>query len=125
MLEVIIGKVGTQKFAINGERVSRQHAKITVTDSGLWILEDLNSTNGTYIIDENDELIQIKRVSITEFTRIILADQTSMGFMFYAHHILEKTLRIINKSFAMYYKFTIWLSRRRQKLIQNCSRKTW
>ena len=90
MLEVIIGKVGTQKFAINGERVSRQHAKITVTDSGLWILEDLNSTNGTYIIDENDELIQIKRVSITEFTRIILADQTSMGFMFYAHHILEK-----------------------------------
>ena len=50
MLEVIIGKVGTQKFAINGERVSRQHAKITVTDSGLWILEDLNSTNGTYIM---------------------------------------------------------------------------
>ena len=90
MLEVIIGKVGTQKFAINGERVSRQHAKITVTDSGLWILEDLNSTNGTYIIDENDELIQIKRVSITEFTRIILADQTSMGFMFYAYNNLEK-----------------------------------
>lgn len=89
MLEVIIGKEGTQKFAINGERVSRQHAKITVTDSGQWILEDLNSTNGTYVIDENDELVQIKRVNITEFTRIVLADQTSMGFTFYAHHILE------------------------------------
>ena len=53
MLEVIIGKEGTQRFAINGSRVSRQHAKITVTDSGQWILEDLNSTNGTYIINEN------------------------------------------------------------------------
>ena len=90
MLEVIIGKEGTQRFAINGSRVSRQHAKITVTDSGQWILEDLNSTNGTYIINENDELVQIKRVNITEFTRIVLADQTSMGFTFYAHHVLEE-----------------------------------
>lgn len=89
MKEVIIGKEGTQRFAINGERVSRQHARITVTDSGDWILEDLNSTNGTYIINEDDELVQIKRMNITEFTRIVLADQTSMGFTFYAHHILE------------------------------------
>lgn len=38
MLEVIIGKEGTQRFAINGSRVSRQHAKITVriVDSGFW-----------------------------------------------------------------------------------------
>ena len=89
MKEVIIGKEGTQKFAINASRVSRQHAKITILDNGQWILEDLNSTNGTYIIDENDELVQIKRMNITEFTRIVLADQTSMGFTFYAHHVLE------------------------------------
>ena len=49
MQEVIIGKEGTQKFPINNSRVSRQHAKITVSDSGQWTLEDLNSTNGTYI----------------------------------------------------------------------------
>lgn len=35
MQEVIIGKEGTQKFPINNSRVSRQHAKITVSDSGL------------------------------------------------------------------------------------------
>ena len=46
MKEVIIGKEGTQKFPINNSRVSRQHAKITVSDSGQWTLEDLNSTNG-------------------------------------------------------------------------------
>ncbi len=89
MTEVIIGKEGTQKFAIKGSRVSRQHAKITVTDDGLWTLEDLGSTNGTYIINEDDELVQVKRLRITEFTRIVLADQTSMGYTFYAHHILE------------------------------------
>lgn len=89
MKEVIIGKEGTQKFAINAPRVSRLHAKITILDNGQWVLEDLNSTNGTYIINENDELVQIKRMNITEFTRIVLADQTSMGFTFYAHHILE------------------------------------
>lgn len=89
MKEVIIGKEGTQKFSISASRVSRQHAKITVSDGGHWTLEDLNSTNGTYIIDDNDELVQIKKVEISEFTRIVLADQTSMGFTFYAHHILE------------------------------------
>lgn len=89
MIDVIIGKEGTQKFPITNPRVSRQHAKITVSDSGLWTLEDLNSTNGTYIIDDDDELVQIKKINITEFTRIVLADQTSMGFTFYAHHILE------------------------------------
>ena len=34
MQEVIIGKEGTQKFPINNSRVSRQHAKITVSDRG-------------------------------------------------------------------------------------------
>ena len=72
MTEVIIGKEGTQKFTINSPRVSRRHAKITVTDAGEWILEDLGSTNGTYVIADNEELVQVKKVQITEFTRIVL-----------------------------------------------------
>lgn len=89
MIEVIVGKEGDQKFAVKGSRVSRKHAKITVGDDGVWTLEDLGSTNGTYVFNEKDELVQVKRLNITEFTRIVLADQTSMGFTFYAHHILE------------------------------------
>ncbi len=61
---------------------------LRIVDSGFW--KTWTSTNGTYIINENDELVQIKRVNITEFTRIVLADQTSMGFTFYAHHVLEE-----------------------------------
>ena len=49
MKEFIIGKEGTQKFLIplTKTRVSRQHARITIDDNGVWTLEDLNSTNGT------------------------------------------------------------------------------
>ena len=99
MTEVIIGKEGTQKFTINSPRVSRRHAKITVTDAGEWILEDLGSTNGTYVIADNEELVQVKKVQITEFTRIVLADQTSMGYSFYAHHILEEDPKNYQKEF--------------------------
>lgn len=106
MQEVIIGKEGTQKFPINNSRVSRQHAKITVSDSGQWTLEDLNSTNGTYIIDDNDELVQIKKVNITEFTRVVLADQTSMGFSFLPTMLLRMIPKITRQSFNMFFAFT-------------------
>ena len=91
MKEFIIGKEGTQKFLIQltKTRVSRQHARITIDDNGVWTLEDLNSTNGTFIIDDEGELRQIRRMVIGEFTRIVLADQTQMGFSFIAHHVIE------------------------------------
>lgn len=99
MIEVIIGKEGTQKFTINSPRVSRRHARITITDDDEWILEDLGSTNGTYVVDDNGELVQVKRAVISEFTRIVLADQTSMGFTFYAHHIIEDDPKNYQKEF--------------------------
>lgn len=90
MPEYIIGKEGTQRFPIKNSRVSRQHARLTITDDGKWILEDLNSTNGTYILNDNNELVQIKRLEISEFTKIVLADQTAMGYTFFAHHVIEE-----------------------------------
>ena len=54
MKEFIIGKEGDQKFKISEKRnkVSRKHCKITIDDNGQWYVDDLDSTNGTYIIDE-------------------------------------------------------------------------
>lgn len=91
MKDFIIGKEGNQAFPIpvSKTRVSRQHARITIDDDGTWTLYDLNSTNGTYIIGEDGEMRRIKCIVITEFTRVILADQTQMGFSFVAHHVLE------------------------------------
>lgn len=106
MQEVIIGKEGTQKFPINNSRVSRQHAKITVSDSGQWTLEDLNSTNGTYIIDDNDELVQIKKVSITEFTRVSLPTRQVWVSLSLPTMLLRMIPKITRLSFNMFFVFT-------------------
>ena len=91
MREFIIGKEGNQLFPIpkSKTRVSRRHARITIDDNGVWMLEDLDSTNGTFAIGDDGEMRQVKRMAITEFTRVVLADQTQMGFSFVAHHVLE------------------------------------
>lgn len=92
MQQFIIGREGTQRFPIpdTKTRVSRKHASLTIADDGRWILEDLDSANGTYIINEQGEMQEVKRMVIHEFTRIILGDQTKMGYTFLAHHLLEE-----------------------------------
>ena len=53
MKTIVLGREGTQPFKIKNEDVSRQHAQITIDDHGEWVLEDLNSSNGTFIRNEN------------------------------------------------------------------------
>lgn len=48
-MEIIVGKKGNQKVAITDSRVSRNHCKLTEQADGKFILEDLNSTNGTFV----------------------------------------------------------------------------
>ena len=56
MKEVIIGKEGTQKFAINAARVSRLHAKITILDNGQWVLEDLGfDVENSFLFKDADD----------------------------------------------------------------------
>lgn len=62
--EIIIGKEGTQPFAIKGDSVSRRHARLTETDNGQLVLEDLNSTNGTYVRDEKGQFRQIRKACV-------------------------------------------------------------
>ncbi|MDD2437303.1 MAG: FHA domain-containing protein [Massilibacteroides sp.] len=44
-----IGKATDNDFIINNLSVSRYHANLFFDNEGGWILEDLNSTNGTFI----------------------------------------------------------------------------
>ena len=37
----VIGRTGNQPFKIASESVHGEHAKITITEQGKWILEDL------------------------------------------------------------------------------------
>lgn len=83
-----IGRRGNQNFPIKGrEKVSDLHARITIDNDGVWTLEDLDSVNGTYIVNARGDMVQIRKKRITEFTRVVLADTTAMGFSFFPHHL--------------------------------------
>lgn len=86
--EIILGRDGNQPFTIKAEMngVSRQHAKITIMDNGNWYLEDLDSSNGTFIRDEEtgDFISVNKRIIITPMTFILLGPDNSKGCCFFA-----------------------------------------
>jgi hypothetical protein len=48
-MEIIVGKQGNQKVTITDARVSRKHCKLTEQPDGSFILEDLGSSNGTFV----------------------------------------------------------------------------
>jgi hypothetical protein len=60
-MEWIIGRDGDIKINIPG--VSHRHAKLTKKTDGSFILEDLNSTNGTYV---NGQQIVCKTITISD-----------------------------------------------------------
>ena len=44
-----IGKANDNDFVVNDPHVSRHHAKLVREEGGCWLLEDLGSTNGTFV----------------------------------------------------------------------------
>lgn len=64
---IIIGRKGDQKLNIPERTVSGRHCSLTPTGAGRWLLEDLGSTNGTYIND-----IRIASQEVTVSTEVKL-----------------------------------------------------
>ncbi len=73
--EVFIGRDVGNDFVINDPEVSRKHARLTLVGDRYQI-EDLNSTNGTYI--DGQRLISPHVLSIGE--AIMLGDNVSLVF---------------------------------------------
>ena len=48
-MEIIVGRKGDQSFPITDNGVSSKHIKVRLLEDGLVEIEDLNSTNGTFI----------------------------------------------------------------------------
>lgn len=91
MRTIILGKEGNQPFPITAEGVSRRHACITIDDDGIWILEDMDSCNGTFIRNETDgTLSRIARIGITPMTFICLGPDNAKGCCFYARQVLQE-----------------------------------
>ncbi len=48
-MAIRIGKANDNDFIVNDPHVSRYHARLTPDADGAWLLEDLESTNGTFV----------------------------------------------------------------------------
>lgn len=91
MKTIILGRKGNQPFLINQDGVSNEHAKIEIDDNGHWWLEDLGSTNGTSIRDDNGEMDSLgekERVQISEMSFVCLGPCNSKGCNFFAKQVL-------------------------------------
>lgn len=90
-MQIVLGTEGNQPFKIKGEAVSRRHAQITINEHNEWFLEDLNSSNGTYIRQEGKgELVRVGNVQISPMTFICLGPDNSKGCTFFARQVLEE-----------------------------------
>lgn len=83
--KIIIGREGNQPFPITQDGVSGRHASLTIRADGTWILEDLNSTNGTYIRNKDFVFERVGRKVIEKDTIIRLgSDDTIRSLQFMA-----------------------------------------
>ncbi len=69
--EMIIGRSSQAQLQIDHESVSRRHARVVLTESGV-LLSDLGSTNGTYVNDEPIQERQLAHGDLIKVGRTIL-----------------------------------------------------
>lgn len=91
MKEIIIGRNGTQPFAIRAEGVSGRHAMLTVGDDGSMTLRDLDSKNGTFVLDrETRRFNRVETVVIDRDTLVRLGpDDTIRSYQFVVRQLFK------------------------------------
>jgi diguanylate cyclase (GGDEF)-like protein len=70
--EYIVGRVAEADIVVDRESVSRRHARIAQIEDDRWVVEDLGSTNGTFVNDQ-----RITRQPLTD------GDQVRIGNVIY------------------------------------------
>jgi two-component system, cell cycle response regulator len=64
--QYIVGRDQDAGFVVSRSSVSRQHARLFVDDDGNWWVEDLNSTNGTFV---NENRIRSQQLADSDQVR--------------------------------------------------------
>lgn len=73
----IIGRGSSCDIVLDDAGVSRRHARLSLRPNGLVILEDLSSTNGTFVGSD-----RIEKVELNDGDRFQLGDATLLKFSF-------------------------------------------
>jgi len=63
MITVKIGKAADNDFVVDDQYVSRYHAKLTKDESGVLFIEDVGSTNGTFV---NQDQVLRKKITLSD-----------------------------------------------------------
>jgi diguanylate cyclase (GGDEF)-like protein len=64
--QYIVGRDSEAGFVVGRSSVSRQHARLYLADDGNWWVEDLNSTNGTFV---NETRIKLQKLADSDQVR--------------------------------------------------------
>lgn len=107
MPRIKLGRNGDQPFTIAPAKltVSNVHAYLDWTpETGEIWLEDNNSTNGTFIRNEEGEFVPIVRERITPDTFICLGADTALGCSFFAHQAIDEVSEVYYNDFMYIYK---------------------
>ena len=67
--QYIVGRDSEAGFVVSRSSVSRQHARLYMDDGGTWWVEDLNSTNGTFVNEA-----RIKNQSLSDSDQVRFGD---------------------------------------------------
>ena len=71
---ITIGKAADNAYVADDQQVSRHHARLVSEPDGGWLLEDLESTNGTFVND-----MQVIRKRITKHDQIRLGEHYTLS----------------------------------------------
>jgi len=77
MHEVTIGASDRCDIPVDNDYVSRRHCKLVYSDENVWI-EDLDSTNGTYV--DGEEIRPGRQVRLDSSSEVLLAGKVELGW---------------------------------------------
>ncbi len=67
--QYIVGRDNDAAFVVSRSSVSRQHARLYMDDEATWFVEDLNSTNGTFVNE-----VRIKHQQLRDTDQVRFGD---------------------------------------------------
>ncbi|MBR2167393.1 MAG: FHA domain-containing protein [Paludibacteraceae bacterium] len=106
-MQLIVGREGNQPFVITNAGVGRQHLQVTIPASmdGDWIVKDLNSTNGTFVQEEDGSFRQLLGEERLRWDSVVrMGPANVMGYTFWLCQLLQTDPKDFSYQFRKLHK---------------------